>query len=271
MLTTHPSLAPDGAPFTVLTLTNAQGMRISLMDWGATRLSCEVPMGDGQMRETLLGCHSPQDYLRQTAYLGATVGRYANRIAFSQLTQRSHTIKLVPNQGEHQLHGGANGPDRRRWAIVARDEQSVTFSLRSPDGDNGFPGNLAVKVTYTLTNEGRVEIRYVADVDRLCPVNFTNHAYFNLDDNSTDCLDHRLFINAESFLPVDREGIPNAALTPVSIGGMDFRQPKRVGRIFSLTMGSAASAATITPICCQNTVVTVSPLPLRCGLLTNAS
>ncbi|GKX57722.1 galactose-1-epimerase [Leminorella grimontii] len=232
MLTASPSLAPDGAPFTIIHLTNRQGMRVALMDWGATWLSCELPMGAEEMREVLLGCSSPEGYLRQTAYLGATVGRYANRIAFSRITRGELSFTLVPNQGEHQLHGGANGPDRRRWSVVRHDENSATFSLDSPDGDNGFPGNLHVEVTYTLTDDGRVEISYFATVDSLCPVNFTNHAYFNLDGKSADCRTHRLQIDADYFLPVDKEGIPGAGLTPVTVGGMDFRQPKRIAQDF---------------------------------------
>ncbi|ALX94109.1 galactose mutarotase [Serratia fonticola] len=226
MLSDNSAVAPDGQPFILTTLKNAAGMTVTLMDWGATWLSALLPLKSGEQRELLLGCQTPQDYLHQGAYLGATVGRYANRIAHASLNIDGKPHPLIANQGEHQLHGGPNGFHARRWQIVKQDEQQVVYQLHSPDGDQGFPGNLDVTLTYRLTAEHRLEIEYQAQTDRACPVNLTNHAYFNLDGAGHDARQQRLQLFADRYLPVDGDGIPSADLTAVAGTGMDFRQPK---------------------------------------------
>ncbi|NYA43518.1 galactose-1-epimerase [Serratia fonticola] len=226
MLSDNSAVAPDGQPFILTTLKNAAGMTVTLMDWGATWLSALLPLKSGEQRELLLGCQTPQDYLHQGAYLGATVGRYANRIAHANLNIDGKPHPLIANQGEHQLHGGPNGFHARRWQIVKQDEQQVVYQLHSPDGDQGFPGNLDVTLTYRLTAEHRLEIEYQAQTDRACPVNLTNHAYFNLDGAGHDARQQRLQLFADRYLPVDGDGIPSAELTAVAGTGMDFRQPK---------------------------------------------
>lgn len=226
MLSDNSAVAPDGQPFILTTLKNAAGMTVTLMDWGATWLSALLPLKSGEQRELLLGCQTPQDYLHQGAYLGATVGRYANRIAHASLNIDGKPHPLIANQGEHQLHGGPNGFHARRWQIVKQDEQQVVYQLHSPDGDQGFPGNLDVTLTYRLTAEHRLEIEYQAQTDRACPVNLTNHAYFNLDGAGHDARQQRLQLFANRYLPVDGDGIPCAELTAVAGTGMDFRQPK---------------------------------------------
>lgn len=226
MLTDIPAIAPDGQPFNLTTLRNAGGMTVSFMDWGATWLSAVLPLKSGEKRELLLGCKTPVDYLHQGAYLGATVGRYANRIAHASLEIDGKAHPLVANQGEHQLHGGPEGFHARRWQIVAQDEQRVVYQLHSSEGDQGFPGNLDVTLTYRLTADHRLEIEYQAQTDRPCPVNLTNHAYFNLDGAGRDARQQRLQLFADRYLPVDSEGIPSAELTAVAGTGMDFRQPK---------------------------------------------
>ncbi|MBC3213816.1 galactose-1-epimerase [Serratia fonticola] len=226
MLSDNSAVAPDGQPFILTTLKNAAGMTVTLMDWGATWLSALLPLKSGEQRELLLGCQTPQDYLHQGAYLGATVGRYANRIAHASLNIDGKPHPLIANQGEHQLHGGPNGFHARRWQIVKQDEQQVVYQLHSPDGDQGFPGNLDVTLTYRLTAEHRLEIEYQARTDRACPVNLTNHAYFNLDGAGHDARQQRLQLFADRYLPVDGDGIPSADLTAVAGTGMDFRQPK---------------------------------------------
>lgn len=226
MLTDSLQLAPDGQPYQLTRLQNAGGMTVTLMDWGATWLSAVLPLKSGKTRELLLGCRTPADYQRQAAYLGATVGRYANRIAYASLLVDNKPHPLLANQGEHQLHGGPEGFNARRWRIVRQDTQQVSYALHSPDGDQGFPGNLEVEVNYRLTADNRLEISYQARTDRACPVNLTNHAYFNLDGADTDARRQRLQLFADRYLPVDSEGIPNAELTPVDGSGMDFRHPK---------------------------------------------
>jgi aldose 1-epimerase len=226
MLSDNSAVAPDGQPFILTTLKNAAGMTVTFMDWGATWLSAVLPLKSGEQRELLLGCQTPQDYLHQGAYLGATVGRYANRIAHASLNIDGKPHPLIANQGEHQLHGGPNGFHARRWQIVKQDEQQVVYQLHSPDGDQGFPGNLDVTLTYRLTADHRLEIEYQAQTDRACPVNLTNHAYFNLDGAGHDARQQRLQLFADRYLPVDGDGIPSADLTAVAGTGMDFRQPK---------------------------------------------
>ncbi len=226
------SHAPDGQPWRITTLRNANGMVATFMDWGATWLSARIPMGDGSVREALLGCATPSDYLHQSAYLGATVGRYANRIARSQLLRNGETRKLSANQGEHQLHGGPEGFSHRRWQIVCQSESEVEYHLNSPDGDQGFPGEMVVSLRYKLDDDNTLSISYRATVDQPCPVNLTNHAYFNLDAEPGDVRQHRLRLNADYYLPVDSEGIPCAPLKAVAGTGFDFRQAKSVAQDF---------------------------------------
>lgn len=232
MLKEAPQLAPDGQPFRISTLRNRAGMVVKLMDWGATLLSCRVPMKDGSVRETLLGCASPDDYLRQSAYLGATVGRYANRIANSQFSCNDQIVKLIPNQGEHQLHGGPEGFDKRRWCIERHNEHEVVYTLDSEDGDQGFPGAFQVTARYSLTEDNRISITFRATVNKPCPVNLTNHAYFNLDGHQSDVRQHRLQLMADRYLPVDSSGIPQASLKEVENTSFDFREPKTIAQDF---------------------------------------
>ncbi|MGY6088651.1 galactose-1-epimerase [Avibacterium paragallinarum] len=224
-------LAPDGEPFHCFRLTNRNGMCIDIMDWGATWLSCQVPV-NGNLQEVLLGC-KVQDYPEQQAYLGVTVGRYANRIANSRFRINGKTVYLNANQGKHQLHGG-NGFDKRRWQIEKCGDNFVQFFLFSPDGDQGFTGNLQTRVTYRLMENNTVRIEFDALCDEDTPLNLTNHAYFNLDNatQGTDIRQHWLKINADQFLPVDQQGIPNAPLKAVQKTSFDFRQAKRIAQDF---------------------------------------
>lgn len=224
--------APDGQPFTVTTLHNRAGMVVSVMDWGATLLSCQVPMTDGSSRETLLGCPAPADYLQQNAYLGASIGRYANRIANGQILREGQVIPLAINQPPHQLHGGPQGFDQRRWRIQDQDQQHIVYALDSAEGDQGFPGALQVTAHYCLTEDNRVRITYQATVTQPCPVNLTNHAYFNLDGKQGDIRHHHLQIFADSYLPVDSSGIPPAGLKSVAETGFDFRTAKSIAQDF---------------------------------------
>lgn len=226
------SLAPDGHPFELTELQNNSGMTVTVMDWGATWLSAILPLKSGDKRELLLGCQTPADYLNQAAYLGATVGRYANRITNAQITLDGETIHLAPNQGPNQLHGGPDGFNARRWQKVKQDKNQVIYQLYSPDGDQGFPGNLTAEVQYLLTKDNQLEISYQAQVDKTCPVGLTNHAYFNLDGEGHDVRSHRLQLFADRYLPVDNMGIPTGGLTDVENTGMDFRQPKTIARDF---------------------------------------
>lgn len=232
MLKETPTQAPDGLPYRLSTLRNANGMVVMMMDWGATLLSCRVPMNDGSVRETLLGCPSPEIYTQQSAFLGASVGRYANRIARSQYQFENNLVTLVPSQGENQLHGGPDGFDKRRWRIVRQNEHEVLYTLDSPDGDQGFPGELRATVHYSLSDDNGLVIEYRAQVDKPCPVNLTNHAYFNLDGTQDDVRNHKLQLFASHWLPVNEQGIPDADLAPVENSSFDFRAPKKIAQDF---------------------------------------
>jgi aldose 1-epimerase len=211
----------------VLRLRSPRGLALALMDQGATWLSCRVPMPDGASREVLLGCDTPSTYAQQTAYLGATIGRYANRIANSSVAHEGLRFALTPNPGSrHQLHGGPQGFDRRRWAIEEHSDTAVCFSIVSPDGDQGYPGRLQARVTYRLLGDDTIEMTSEATVSMSSPVCLTNHAYFNLDAVHADARSHHLRIAAERYLPVDAELIPLGSLAAVSNTGFDFRQLK---------------------------------------------
>ncbi|WP_257812506.1 galactose-1-epimerase [Aggregatibacter actinomycetemcomitans] len=225
------STAPDGLPFNLFILQNAQGMRVQFTDWGATWISCCLPV-NGELREVLLGCKL-EDYPVQQAYLGVSVGRYANRIANAQFPLNGKVVRLTANQGKHQLHGG-NGFDKRRWTLEKCGENFVCFSLYSADGDQGFPGNVKATVTYTLTEDNAVKIEYAAQSDQDTALNLTNHAYFNLENamQGADVRNHSLRLNADFYLPVDSEGIPNSPLKHVVGTGFDFRIAKPIKQDF---------------------------------------
>ncbi len=226
--------APDNEPYNIVELSNTNGMRVQFMDWGATWLSCKVPVSGG-LREVLLGC-KVADYPHQTAYLGASVGRYANRIANAQFAMGQRMLQLVANQGKHQLHGGKEGFDKRRWKVDAYGPDFVRFSLASPDGDQGFEGNVSAEVVYTLTDENSVKIEYGAESDKDTALNLTNHAYFNLENavQGCDVRKHILRLNADFYLPVDAEGIPNSSLKSVVDTSFDFRTEKLIAEDFQL-------------------------------------
>ncbi|MBS1227722.1 MAG: galM [Proteobacteria bacterium] len=225
------ALCPDGQPPRLIELAADCGTRLSLMDWGGTLLSCRVAVG-GAEREVLLGCARLADYFTQTAFLGATIGRYANRIGGAQFTHGGRTIALTPTADGHQLHGGPQGFDRRRWRIVQQQANAVVLGIESAAGDQGFPGKLSATVRYRLDGEGRLGIDYTAKVDAPCPVNLTNHAYFNLDGAATDIRQHRLQIHAQHYLPVDCELIPLGQLQRVAGTGFDFSKAKLIGSDF---------------------------------------
>ncbi|WP_424411633.1 galactose-1-epimerase [Pasteurella sp. PK-2025] len=232
LVQTAQGTAPDGLPYHVFTLSNSNGMSIQIMDWGATWITCQVPV-QTELREVLVGCKL-EDYPFQDAYLGATVGRYANRIAGSDFHLNGKQISLKANQGVHHLHGGMVGFDKQRWRVGQCSENAVSFMLFSPDGDQGFQGNVEVVVTYTLTEDNCVELVFDAISDKDTPLNLTNHAYFNLvnAEQGVDIRSHFLCLHADYYLPVDKEGIPNAPLKYVQQTSFDFRTEKKLAQDF---------------------------------------
>lgn len=205
----------------LITLQSKTGSKLSLMSTGAALTSLQIPVGNA-MREVLLGC-KPEDYARQSAYLNAIAGRFANRIAKSELHHNGETFKLVPSQGEHCLHGGIAGFDKKEWQIAELKEDTVTLTLCSEDGDQGFPGECQVTLTYTLEDNDLL-INIQATVTKDSPVNLTSHAYFNLDGKRSDVRHHYLQMNASRYLPIDTLGIPFPDSPAALEGALDLRE-----------------------------------------------
>ena len=217
-----------------IVLENAGGMQLVVTDFGAAWLSCTVVVA-GKRREVILGSADPLASLGNGAYLGATIGRYAGRIAGSGYTHRGRGYHLTANEGPNCLHGGRENFARTYWTVVAQTRDRVVFELLSRDGEEGFPGNLTARAGYFLDPENTVVLSWEAETDAETVVNLTNHAYFNLDgdpaEGCADALGQRLRIDAERFVPVGRDGIPVAASQIVS-GGMDFRTEKSLDADF---------------------------------------
>ncbi|WP_413112552.1 galactose-1-epimerase [Thaumasiovibrio sp. DFM-14] len=228
-------IAADGRPVNGFRLENSKGTSARFMDIGATWLSWKVVV-DGNEREVLLGNANFKDYQTQTAYLGATVGRYANRIANGRFSIDGIEYHIGQNDGANALHGGCDGFDKRRWHLESLTKSRLSFSLHSDHGDQGFPGQLSVNLTITLDEDDALHLQYCAVVDQPCPVNLTNHAYFDLagQDGKQGCLDHWLTIYADQYLPVGADGIPFTGLRDVEGTYFDFRQPKRIGEHIAL-------------------------------------
>ncbi len=224
---------PDGIQVDEYTLTNAGGMRVKIMTYGATLTAVEVPDRDGKPGVVTLSLDSLDGYLAGHPYFGSVVGRYANRIAKGKFTLDGTRYTLAANNGENHLHGGVNGFDKAVWkaeAVMADDSLSVTFSHTSPDGDEGYPGELKATATYTLTNDNQLKMEYTAATDKPTHVNLTNHAYWNLAGaGSGDVLGHELMLNADRYLPVDEGLIPLGELAPVKGTPMDFTRPRSIG------------------------------------------
>jgi aldose 1-epimerase len=214
-----------------LTLDRPGGLRVDLTDLGAAWLSCEVPLANGQRRQVVLGSDDPVQQLQQGAYMGATIGRYANRIAHAQVTVDGQVHHLAANERDHQLHGGPEGFDRRLWRVLREEPAAVAFGLFSADGDQGFPGAVEAVVTYEIGEAGySLEIRFEATVSRATPLVLTNHAYLNLDEEAIDVRRHSLRLAATRFVPVDAELIPLGHTVDVDGTDFDFRSAEPIGR-----------------------------------------
>lgn len=233
-------IAPDGHPIQIQELHNPCGMRVCLMDWGATWLSCQVPVptaGPTQasnLRETLLRSPNFAEHLTQSAYFGASIGRYANRITKAQFPLGSgasaRVVQLLANSAGNTLHGGPVGFDSRRWQVESCSTTKAVYGLLSQDGDQGFPGNLQVRISYELKPDNTLTISYQATTDKTCPVSLTNHAYFNLASQHDSVLTHRLRIAAQQYLPLLASGDPGAAVAAVAGSSFDFRSAKQLGQ-----------------------------------------
>ena len=221
---------PDGEEIFVYTITNASGASCSLLDYGATWRSMLVPNRSGVLTDVVLGFETLEEYRNQEWYIGATIGRVANRIGGARFTLNGEEYSLFANDSGNCSHGGSIGFDKRRWK-AAVEEQTVVFSRFSPDGEEGFPGNLSAMVAYTLTEDNALSIRYfaVSDRDTLCSL--TNHAYFNLaGQGSGSVLEQTLFIDADRFTCIDPTILPTGKIEFVEGTPLDFRAAKPIGR-----------------------------------------
>jgi aldose 1-epimerase len=223
----------DGTPVDLYTLTNANGVEARVSNYGGTVVSLMVPDRNGAFEDVVLGFDTLEEYVEKSLYFGCIVGRYANRIAKGRFTLDGVEYTLAQNDGENHLHGGIKGFDKVVWQAkqFERDDAvGLELAYLSKDGEEGYPGNLSVKVIYSLTDDDELKIEYSATTDRPTVVNLTNHSYFNLAGQvSRDILGHELTIYADRFTPVNGTLIPTGELRSVVGTPLDFSEPVAIG------------------------------------------
>ena len=220
-----------GEKATCYSLKNKKGMEVVVSDFGATLVKVLVPDRDNILRDVVLGYDTVEGYEQGGVHFGATVGRVANRIGGAGFELNGKEYRLTKNDNQNTLHGGIDYYNKRMWKIEQEDDTKVVFSLLSPDGDQGFPGNLKIQVSYELTEEQELKIHYDAVSDQDTIINLTNHSYFNLSGHdSGSVLDQEVMICAEAFTEADAESIPTGKIVPVDGTPMDFRKKKPIGR-----------------------------------------
>ena len=219
----------DGKAVEMFTLTNANGVEVRAITYGAIVTSIRVPDRAGAMADVVLGFDRLDGYLGTHPYFGTIVGRYGNRIAGGKFTLDGKTYTLATNNGPNHLHGGKVGFDKAVWTgAAAAPGARVVLTHTSPDGDEGYPGTLKATVTYTLTDHNELVVDYLATTDKATPINLTQHTYFNLAGTG-DILGHELTLHADRYTPVDATLIPTGELAPVAGTPFDFRKPTPVG------------------------------------------
>lgn len=222
----------SGGEATLYTLQNQNGMVMEVTDLGATLVTLLVPDKYGTPVDVVLGHEDAAGYEgAMGTFFGATVGRNANRIGGAAFALNGKTYRLDKNDGESNLHSGLDFYHTRLWRRKRVGENSITFSLHSPDGDQGYPGAVEIEVTYSLTEDNAVRIDYCAAPQADTILNLTNHSYFNLNGHASGPITkHRLWVNADAFTRADAQSIPTGEITPVEGTPMDFRVKKEVGR-----------------------------------------
>ncbi|HZJ60699.1 MAG TPA: aldose epimerase family protein [Chitinophagaceae bacterium] len=220
------------APVTEYTLTNSSGMQASILNYGGTITKLMVPDRNGKMGDVVLGFETFGGYMqKKDPYIGALVGRYANRIANAKFTMDGKTYKLAPNNFGNSLHGGNVGFDKVIWNTEKIGDSSLKLTYQSKDGEEGYPGNLNVQVIYTLGADNSLKIDYTATTDQATPVNLTNHSYFNLSaGKDSTVLDHVLKLDADKYTPVNDQLIPTGQIANVKGTPLDFTTPKPIGK-----------------------------------------
>lgn len=224
----------DGIPVHQFLITNTNGFSIAVLDYGAIIREINTPDRQGAFKNIVLGFDAIEDYENRSPYFGGIVGRYGNRIAKGQFTLDGIERQLSVNDGEHHLHGGFKGLDKVMWNGIAAQQgenRGVRLEYISPEGEDGYPGEVTFRVVYILNNRNQLEISYLVTTNEPTIVNPTQHTYFNLSgDFSQDILDHELFLNADRFLPVDQGLIPTGELALVEKTPFDFRKSKKIGK-----------------------------------------
>ena len=221
----------DGTPVTLFTLRNKKGAEVAICNYGGLVVSLKVPDRDGHLGDVVLGFDNLADYIKDSPYFGAMIGRYGNRIAKGKFTLDGKEYTLAINNGPNALHGGLKGFDKVVWEpkIVVRPEgPSLELRYLSKDGEEGYPGNLSVTAVYTLTEDNALTLEYTATTDKDTVLNLTQHSYFNLAGKG-DILNHVVMIPADKFTPVDSTLIPTGELKPVEGTPFDFRTPTAIG------------------------------------------
>lgn len=222
---------PDGRTAHLFTLRNAAGMTVQVTNYGGYIVSWTAPNRAGKQENITLGLPTFADYLKGSPSLGPIIGRFGNRIANARFTLDGQAYTLAANNGKNHIHGGRAGFAQKLWAATPANGSQPALTLRytSPDGEEGYPGTLAVTVTYTLQTDNALRIDYRATTDKPTVVNLTNHAYFNLSGMKRDVLNHELMIRADKYLPTDKGQIPTGELKPVAGTPFDFTKPTPIG------------------------------------------
>ena len=223
----------DGQAVDLYTLSNPSGMKAKITNYGGIVTELHVPDKNGDNGDVVLGYDKLSSYIEASPYFGCITGRYANRIAKGRFTIDGNEYKLATNNGDNHLHGGVAGLDKKVWSakeVKGVGRAGIEFSYLSPDGEEGYPGNLHCKVTYWLTVQNEIEIQYEATTDKSTHLNLTHHSYFNLAGaGSGDILDHEVELFADKFVPTDATNIPLGELAPVKGTPFDFLTPHKIG------------------------------------------
>jgi aldose 1-epimerase len=231
----------DGQAVKLYTLTNKHGVVAKISDYGVIVTELHVPDKNGKMGDVVLGYNHVEDYIKDTPYFGALIGRYGNRIAKGMFTLDGKKYQLATNNGPNHLHGGIKGFDKVVWKahpMMTGEGPALKLKYASADGEEGYPGKLDSTVTYTLTNKDELRIDYEAKTDKPTVINLTNHSYFNLaGDGSGDILSHDIMISADRYLPVDATSIPTGEFKPVRGTPFDLTTPHKIGERIEQTGG----------------------------------
>lgn len=221
----------NNAKTDLYTLKNKAGMEVCITNFGGRIVSVMVPDKNGKMQDVVLGFDSIADYINIPSDFGASIGRYANRINQGRIVLDGDTIQLPQNNFGHCLHGGPQGWQYQVYNAKAIDDTTLELTLISPDGDANFPGNLTATVTFKLTEDNAIDIKYSATTDKKTVINLTNHSYFNLSGNPAHAAtDHILYVNADNYTPVDSTFMTTGEIVTVKETPMDFTTPKPIGQ-----------------------------------------